>query len=85
MFHCVVIMYVLFNVVIQGKPTRHPVFYMLISTHDMPLIKETMRKLQLLPGIEPHPQRRESVTVTTAPNTLRDNLRSLTDEIFCNN
>ena len=74
MFHCVVIMYVLFNVVIQGKPTRHPVFNMLISIHDKPLIKETMRKLQLLPGIKPHLQRRESVTVTTTPNTWGDNL-----------
>ena len=48
-----VFVYVLFNVVIQlqtasqGKPTRHPVFYMLIRTHhikhsDKPY--ETMRK-----------------------------------------
>ena len=34
----VMCVYVLFNVVIQtasrGKPTRHPVFYMLIRTHE---------------------------------------------------
>ena len=46
---------VLFNAVIQqqtasqGKPTRHPVFYMLIRTHEAqckPLFKKTKRKLQ---------------------------------------
>ena len=37
----IVCMYVLFNVVIQqqtagqGKPTSHPVFYMLIRTHEV--------------------------------------------------
>ena len=38
---------------------------------DKPLLKkETIRKLQLLPGIEPHPQRWESTTLTTAPIPL---------------
>ena len=31
-----------------------------------------MKKLQLLPGIEPHPQRLESTTLTTAPIPLTD-------------
>ena len=34
---------------------------------DKPLLKETMRKLQFLPRIEPLPQRWESTTLTTAP------------------
>ena len=37
---------------------------------DKPLFKETMRKLQLLPGIEPQPQGWESTTLTTAPIPL---------------
>ena len=44
-----------------GKPTSNPVSYMLIRTHeassDKPLLKATMRKLQPLLRIEPHPQR----------------------------
>ena len=39
---------------------------------DKPLLKETMRKLQLLPGIEPHPQGLESTTLTTAPIPLSE-------------
>ena len=34
---------------------------------DKLLHKETTRKLQLLPGIEPQPQRWESTTLTTVP------------------
>ena len=34
---------------------------------DKLLLKETMRKLQLLPGIEPQTQRWESTTLTTVP------------------
>ena len=37
---------------------------------DKPLLKETMRRLQFLSGIEPHPQRWESTTLTTAPIPL---------------
>ena len=41
-------------------------------THsDKYLLKETMRKLQLLPGIKPHPQGWESTTLTTAPIPLK--------------
>ena len=53
----------------QEKPTRYLVFYMLIRIRTIfnaiqyyvkavwIKLEETMRKLQLLPGIEPHPQR----------------------------
>ena len=37
---------------------------------DQRLLKETMRKLQHLPGIEPHLQRLESATPATAPISL---------------
>ena len=37
---------------------------------DKPLLKETMRKLQLLLRFEPHLQRWESTTLTTAPIPL---------------
>ena len=53
----------------QGKSTR-----LLTSKHmkhsDKPLLKETMKNLQLLPGIEPYPLRWESITLTTAPISL---------------
>ena len=37
---------------------------------DKIFLKETMRKLPLLPGIEPHPQGWEPTTLTTAPIPL---------------
>ena len=52
---------------------------------DNPLHKETMKKLQLLPGIEPHPQWWEPTTLTTAliPLTCVANVRPILSRFVC--
>ena len=54
--------------------TNHNNYFTCWSEHtkhsDKPLLNDTMRKLQLLPGIELHPQGWESSTLTTAPISL---------------
>ena len=44
--------------------------------------RKTLRKVQLLPGIEPRPQRGGSTTLTTAPIPLTTQHEALKQEIL---
>ena len=61
------------KLLVEGNP-RGIRYFTCWSEHmkhnDKLLLKETMRKLQLLQGIEPHPQGWESKILTTAPIPL---------------
>ena len=65
----------LFDYIRYNEHINYPAYFVCFFTHT-----KTLKKLQLLPGIEPHPQRCESRTLNTAPIPLT-NYTTLMQEI----